>query len=239
MRLVELADAVWAESLGCATGLLRTPGAHLVPGGAGFAGYDAVYMVRLDLTTLVYCPEPLRPVAQAVLDDTPADEVFTARTCERIAQGRAGSVHGPAWHGFVDDEHLRAASRPEGGRLHLDDDRLAHLRRACGDDEWTEGGFVFDHGLLYGVEMDGQLVAAGNMTPFRGRLADVGLITRPSHRGRGVAGRLASRMIADALPEAGVVRYRSRTANAASLAVARALGFVGRGENIVARLGPG
>ena len=73
------------------------------------------------------------------------------------------------------------------------------------------------------------------MTPFRGLLADVGLITHLDHRGKGLAKAVASRMIMDALPEAQLIRYRSRTANAASLAVAFSLGFVGRGENIAVR----
>jgi len=45
-------------------------------------------------------------------------------------------------------------------------------------------------------------------------------------------------MVADALPDAGVVRFRARTDNSPSLAVARSLGFVGRGENLFGRLRP-
>lgn len=89
---------------------------------------------------------------------------------------------------------------------------------------------------MYVIENNGEVVAAGNMTPFRGQLADVGLISHPDHRGRGWAKRLASRMIADALPNAGVVRYRTLITNTRSVAVARSLGFVVRGENLVARL---
>ena len=73
------------------------------------------------------------------------------------------------------------------------------------------------------METEGHVVAAGNMTPFRRRLADVGLITHPDHRGEGWATRLASQMVVDALPDAGVVRYRALTTSAPSLAVARAL----------------
>ncbi len=43
-------------------------------------------------------------------------------------------------------------------------------------------------------------------------------------------------MIADALPDAGIVRYRARVTNRPSIAVARSLGFVARGENLIARL---
>lgn len=95
---------------------------------------------------------------------------------------------------------------------------------------------IFDRGVMYGIDVAGRLVAAGKLTPFRDELADVGLITHPAYRKQGLGKRLASRMIADALPSAGIVRYRALSTNTASLAVARSLGFAQRGENLVARL---
>lgn len=109
------------------------------------------------------------------------------------------------------------------------------MRKDCGEEEWAAAGFIFDRGLVYTLERMGKVVAAGNLTPFRAQFADVGLITHPDHRGQGLAKRLASRMITDTLP-AGVVRYRALRANAPSIAVAQSLGFVARGENLVARL---
>lgn len=221
--------------LGCDAGLLRSPGSHVVRGGPVFTGYNAVYVVRVDDAVLAYCPERIRAVASEVLDGCEADEAFTSRTLERIAGERLEVVLGPSSHSFIDSHHFAQAD-PEGQRVPTHDDRLAALRRACGEEEWAEAGFIFDRGVVYTLETNGHVVGAGNLTPFRDQLADVGLITHPDHRGQGVAKRLASRMIADALPEAGVVRYRAQTANAPSIAVARALGFVERGENLVARL---
>jgi len=58
--LLDIVDASWVSGLGCDVDLVRTPGAHLVPGGPSFQGYDAVHLARIDHTVLVYCPEPLR-----------------------------------------------------------------------------------------------------------------------------------------------------------------------------------
>jgi predicted GNAT family acetyltransferase len=79
-------------------------------------------------------------------------------------------------------------------------------------------------------------VAAGNMTDYRAVLADVGVITHPRFRGRGFAQRLVSHMTQEQLPAVGVMRYRALQTNLASLAVARSLGFIGRGENLAIRL---
>ena len=73
------------------------------------------------------------------------------------------------------------------------------------------------------------------MTDWRGLPADVVVLTRPDARRRGLAGRVAPTMIADALPEAIVVRYRALVTNLASLAVARRLGFEPYGQNYRAR----
>lgn len=82
------------------------------------------------------------------------------------------------------------------------------------------------------------IIAAGNMTEWRGVPADVGILTDPLLRGRGLAGRLVATMVADALPSVGVVRYRALVSNAASLTVARRLGFEPCGQNFRARRRP-
>jgi hypothetical protein len=43
-------------------------------------------------------------------------------------------------------------------------------------------------------------------------------------------------MIEDALPAAGLIRYRALVTNAPSLAIARSPGFRGYGHNLVARV---
>jgi len=234
-HLRDVVDVAWAEALDCDRRLVRTPGVHLVRGGPGFAGYNAVYMARIEDAVLVYCPESFRAVARDLLAGCQADDAFTVGALEGIARDRLEMILGPSSHAFTDRRHF-APVPPAGRQVSANDERLAALRAACGEDEWAEAGFIFGQGVVYAMETDGDVLAAGNMTPFRGRLADVGLITHPDHRGEGWAKRLASQMVVDALPDAGVVRYRALTTNAPSLAVARALGFIWRGLNLVARL---
>jgi RimJ/RimL family protein N-acetyltransferase len=143
---------------------------------------------------------------------------------------------GPSWHGFTDVAHFTPVVGSAGRLLDRGDPLLAELRHACGEAEWSEGGFADPDGVIYGIEEDGCLVAAGNLTSFRGYPADVGLLTRPDARGRGLAKRVAAQMIADALPIAGVIRYRALVTNSPSLAIARSLGFAGCGQNLIARL---
>ena len=145
-------------------------------------------------------------------------------------------VLGPSWHGFTDAAHFTPAGPGAGRRLGRGDPLLAWLREACGEAEWAEGGFADPDGVIYGIEEDGHLAAAGNLAPFRGYPADVGLLTHPAARGRGLAKQLAVQMVGDALPAAGIIRYRALATDSPSLAIARSLGFAGYGQNLLARL---
>jgi GNAT superfamily N-acetyltransferase len=171
-----------------------------------------------------------------VLASTPADDLFTSGTCAAIAGVDAGRVFGPSWHGFTDDAHFIPAVPGAGRRLDREDPLLTALREACGEADWAESGFADPEGVTYGIQQDGVLTAAGNLTPFRGYAADIGLLTHPAARGRGLARQLAVQMTGDALPVAGIIRYRALLANAPSLAIARSLGFAGYGQNLIARL---
>jgi hypothetical protein len=68
------------------------------------------------------------------------------------------------------------------------------------------------------------------------RPADVCLLTHPAARSRGLAKQIAVQMIQDAVPTAGIIRYRALATNSSSLAIARSLGFAGYGQNLIARL---
>jgi len=235
-KLEAAAAQAWAEALGCDVGLLSEPGTHLVAGGAGLHGFAGVYLASVGPAVLVYCPDRLRARAASVMAAVPAGELFTVRACAQIAGPPEWQVLGPSWHGFTDAAHFTPAAAPRGRRLDRDDRLLAQLRTSCGEQEWAEGGFADPDAVLYGIEEGGQLAAAGNLTPFRGHLADVGLLTHPAARGRGLARQVAVRMIEDALPAAGLIRYRALITNAPSLAVARSLGFRGYGHNLIARV---
>ncbi len=234
--LLDLVDAAWAEALGCSASLLDASGPHLVPGGPGLAGYAGVYVARLGGSVLVYTPPTHEAAARQVLSAAAPEDVFSAEFCLKIAGPQGQVVLGPSWHGFVDVAHFQAAEGAAGERVERDDPELEQLRQACGEKEWSEAGFADPEGLVYGLRQDGQMVAAGNMTEYRGMPADVGVITHPGFRGRGLARRVVSHMTAEQLPTAGIVRYRALQTNLPSLAVASSLGFVGRGENLAIRL---
>lgn len=149
--LLEIVDAAWADALGCPTSLLHDPGAHLVPGGAGLAGYRGLYMARLGRSVLVYAPPTHVGAARRALSAAAPEEIFSAESCLAIAGAEGRVVLGPSWHGFVDLAHFHACDSAVGERVERDDPTLEEFHHACGKDEWSEVGFAHAEGLIYAL----------------------------------------------------------------------------------------
>ena len=168
---------------------------------------------------LVYCADELRPRAAATMPAVPAGALFTDTICARIAGLPSATSKGRPGTGSP-------TPRTSGPPPHRADATWTAPIRSlpgCGEHEWAEGSFANPDGIVYSIEEDGRLAAAGNLTPFRGHPADVGLAgRRPDDRRR------AGRRRPHPVPRAGQQRTFA--------GVARSLGFAGYGRNLMARL---
>lgn len=228
-RFTAYVDRVWAAAFGLDVADLHRSSAWVVTPAPSLAAYDGIYILWLGATTLVSAPSSHRVAAA---------ELAVGRDVHDVAREIGGTAIGPGRHSYLHrDDHV-APSSPSTSKVTVAD--LESLRLAVTDDEWNEGGFGDDAEHVWAAHADdaSTIVAAGNLTEFDGMPADVGVVTHPAHRGRGLARRLTSDMTTWAMSEAGaeVVRYRALTTNHASLAVARRAGFVAYGENSAIRL---
>jgi len=95
------------------------------------------------------------------------------------------------------------------------------------DEAWVE----LDHWAAFGRFDGDRLVAAASLYPWRDSvLADIGVLTLPAERGRGHARAVVHAARGQAARAGYEVQYRCRRDNAASVALARACGFVLLGE---------
>ncbi|MDQ1110712.1 GNAT superfamily N-acetyltransferase [Microbacterium testaceum] len=136
------------------------------------------------------------------------------------------------------EEHANVtAPEPQAKTRRLtaeDADAFAALVAAAPEDELDEAFVELDHWLVFGTFVDGTLAAAASMYPWKGtRLADLGVITLPEFRGRGLARATVLAMAADALERGYEPQYRCQLDNAPSVALALASGFRRFGEWIV------
>ncbi|WP_295844918.1 GNAT family N-acetyltransferase [uncultured Microbacterium sp.] len=136
------------------------------------------------------------------------------------------------------EEHANVtASEPGADTRHLtadDAEAFAALAAAAPEDDLDEAFVEIDHWLVFGTFVDGRLAAAASMYPWSGtRLADLGVITLPEFRGRGLARSTVLAMAADALERGYEPQYRCQLDNAPSVALALASGFRRFGEWVV------
>lgn len=237
-ELRRVVDADWETRLGISHSVLRSGGVHVVVGDLG--ANDAM-SVRLDDTCIVVVRAEEDEEARAALAGLDAQAAFTAGALHRLV-GLNAQVDGPSCHSYANQRTFLGApdvavQRVDGNDVSL----LAFLERNDVSDR-AESGFPPDlssasqETCRYRIlREEGRVVAAGNMTDWRGMPADVGVLTDPVRRCRGLGGRLVGSMVADALWSVGVVRYRALDSNSASLVVARRLGFETYGLNFRAR----
>lgn len=147
------------------------------------------------------------------------------------------AAHGIRLH---DPDHLfyrASSSQPPNGdhsvrRLEPQDrDAFRQFRNAASAQDMDNAWVEFDHPVVFGGFDGDRIVCAASMLRWReSPLGDLGVLTLPEARGRGL-GRAVVRAIADHAVAAGLEpQYRCQTDNLASVALARSAGFESLGE---------
>lgn len=131
---------------------------------------------------------------------------------------------------FSSDEkaRLRREERPGFVRqlTQADAGLFAGLVAAAPADDLDEAFVELDHWLVFGAVIEDRLVCAASMYPWGGTtLADLGVITLPEHRGRGVARAVVRAIGAHAIALGHEPQYRCRLDNVPSLALAASAGL--------------
>lgn len=237
-RIREVVDAEWEATLGVDRSRLHSGGVHVVAGDLG--SNDAMSFLVAG-TCFVVVPEGEIDAARRLVSGLGPRAVFSAEILRTVV-GPDGQVDGPSVHTYADEGSFRGVGDPSAVSVGGGDVELMEFLEANELEDSAESGFPRDpvaadpeKTQFWVLREHGQVVAAGNLTEWRGRPADVGVLVGPADRGRGRARRLVGAMVIAALPTVGVVRYRALASNAASLAVARHLGFVEYGQNYRAR----
>lgn len=233
-----LVDAEWRTRLGIDQSVLEDGGVHVVT--ADLGDNDAMSFL-LDGTCIIVVPVHELDAAREALVGLDAESAFTADVLRTLV-GPDAQVDGPSCHSYADERSFRGS--PDSDAVSVDGRDAALLAFLEGNDvaDWAESGFPQhpssanpETTRFWLLREHGDVVAGANMTEWRGLPADVGVLTSPTERGRGLASRLVGAMVVAALPTVGVARYRALASNLASLAVARRLGFGLYGQNFRAR----
>lgn len=112
-----------------------------------------------------------------------------------------------------------------------DENAFALFAGEAPEADMDEAFVELDHWLVFGTFVDGRLAAAASMYPWDGtRLADLGVITLPEYRGRGLGRAVVRAISAHAIAKGYEPQYRCQLDNAPSVALATSAGFTRFGE---------
>ncbi|HVX47260.1 MAG TPA: GNAT family N-acetyltransferase [Mycobacteriales bacterium] len=217
-----IVDGYWRDALGWKS---STAGVSVVP---GLPDYQGIYVLAIEDRACVASPIEV-DVATARMRDVMNPEWWSG-----ALDGRVAAVLGPSVHHYLDDTRLLPLSRA----VPVERSALEPLRQAVPQNDWNEGGFADEDAEYFGFFEDSELIAASNLTWWRGALSDVGVLTRPGFRGRGVGRQVAAAAARQAISRSGVARYRALETNYPSRAIAERLGFAAYGANLSVRLRP-
>jgi hypothetical protein len=238
--ILERIDAYWSGWLGCSPGELRGETTRVRAHGAGLVEYPALFVLVSHAAPLVSLPARALDALAARAARWSAEVV---RDPERLAPELAPfSIEraiGPAFLGYA--TALRARAPANVRRLEAcDRAAIDDLRRACTEQEWEHGGLQLQDGLdVFGAfDAGGELAAIAGYQRWPQGLAHLYVVSRPRQRGGGFGTQAVTAAAGEALARGLVAQYRTLESNAASLAIARKLGFRPYGFTMAVYLRP-
>jgi RimJ/RimL family protein N-acetyltransferase len=151
---------------------------------------------------------------------------------ERLATNRV-QLHGAdyVFHFTESDRQALVQEQPPINvrQLHAGKDAavFAAFQSSATEQDLDDAYVELDHWAVFGAfDEQGSLVCAASMYPWDGqKIADLGVLTLPPHRGRGHAAKVVRAISRYACAQGYEPQYRCQLDNGASVALAKAAGF--------------
>jgi GNAT superfamily N-acetyltransferase len=225
---------VWRELTGAAAGFR----------GAGWVVAAApgderrILVVRLQDAGVVSAPAELVPAVREVVGGAPADLTDPEALVDLVrAVVPVAGVRGPAVLAYADAGCFKPHAAAVVATVGAGDAGVVGLAAASRGDDAEESSITGMTSAVSVIRAGGRVVAAAGYEVWGGEVAQVGVLTDPRYRGRGLGTAVASAAVARAVAAGLVAQWRARAAIVGSRRIARRLGFVDAGWQLAARLG--
>ncbi len=187
----------------------------------------SVARLRVEAGPVLVSLTPARARELALADGDRIDDAALGLVLERAGVTLNGADH--LFYLTLDAQAALRGEAPSPATRQLtkaDAPAFEELTAAAPEADLDEAFVELDHWLVFGTFVGDRLASAVSMYPWDGtRLADLGVITLPEFRGRGL-GRTTVRAASSAALSRGYEpQYRCQEDNVASVALARATGF--------------
>jgi RimJ/RimL family protein N-acetyltransferase len=220
---VDQVDQFWAGELGVAPRVLRTDGFHVYERADANAQPRAT-IIGTSSATIVSLPEGRTHTFENAGLSLKQMEPSPRRYVASCASLESLEVRGPAYLAYWPPSSPRPT--PHGRTESLGDNGLTSLAslRDIAPEEWEEAG-IGPASRLFGLRVEEQIVAVAGYERWSGHIAQLQVFCHPGYRRRGLAAEPLKAAIGEALADHLLPQYRARDGNAASVALAKRVGF--------------
>lgn len=236
---LDTVDGYWAGFLGVPRSRLRPPRPLAIAHAAELSDYRGIYVQAFGGAPLVSLPvDLLAPFGQAAAEAASGGLVDDADRWRAVFGARVDRLVGPAAIAYADAGTFRGLSIDAEMRPLTEADRpsLDTLRDAMSAEEWEHGGGDYAAQPVFGAFVDGVLAARAGYEVWGGRIANLGMVAHPAHRGQGLGAAVFAAAARAALEAGLVAQHRALQSNTHSLRIARRLGFVPCAASLAVRL---
>ncbi len=236
---LDIADRWWARDFACPADGLR-PASTVVQEHVGaLSDWTGIWILVVGSHPRISLPHTV----MAALAERAADwsrELVTdhAALTAAIAPIEVETIVGPApiAYGTALDLDLSRAGEARA-LLPTDAEAISRLRNACSDEAWDHGGSDPAQVPTFGyVDERGEVLALAGYKTWGCEIAHLSIVAAPGARGLGLATAAVACAAQHALDQGLLPQYRTLGSNAASLGIAKRLGFEAYGVSVYVRL---
>jgi RimJ/RimL family protein N-acetyltransferase len=216
------ADEHWASRLRCPSARLNQPG-HAVLADAGLPMRRIVLFQHARMTMVRVHPSLADRVTEALASLPASLPVVADDLAVRLGLIPEVSAN---LISYLDPTDFRPVDSPTVRELTgADRDRVVELNHTCTQQERERSEVWPEDPVVFGSVIEGQLVAAGSFRFDGEHMADVGVVTHPEFRGRGLGRAVVAALCRVGLAHERLMQYSALAVNLPSQRLARRLGF--------------
>ncbi|MFI8685805.1 GNAT family N-acetyltransferase [Rossellomorea sp. NPDC077527] len=230
--------AYWADFLGCDYSELITPTVSVVQHSESLSGYNGIYCFNNGTSCLISAPAKYVAELHKAVSGHGPDQAFDAEWLVHSIGDQYERIIGPAFQGYVDSDSFLQASSESVVELKTEQHKmlLKELREACTEMEWQHSSIDEEKGPIFLRILNEKAVAAGSWRKGESGFLSVGIISHPTHRGKGHAKAVVNDLTKRGLSSGTMMHYQTLESNTSSVAIAQSLGYVRLGRTLAIRL---
>jgi len=208
--------AGWSDRLEIDVSILQNPGLTLI----AREGSYGVTTLKIFDSIVAICQPSLLPILSAI---SPANLLDMPLLLKSLNGYKVNPI-GIASISYADEATLKVA--PHSGATHISNLQEAEsILSSCTESEQEESGIATMPSHFAADSADGKASAVAGYEVWNDKIAQLGVLTKPEHRGQGLAS-LAAHAAAKAALSAGLIpQWRCQIGNVSSHRLSQKLGF--------------